>query len=153
MTDTSGFDKELAHKFFAAACFNNAWELIDKSDRTAEDDEQMIRLTHASMYHWTQRPDCTDRNFSIGYWQASRVYCLVGQAENALRYAQLCLEITPQDDAFCLGYAYEALARAEQLAGNEAQSKEHLEKAREQAAKMSDEQDRKYLEADLKSLE
>lgn len=153
MTDKPALDKELAHKFFAADCFNKAWELIDNPDRTPEDEEQMIRLTHASMYHWTQRPDCTDRHFSIGYWQASRIYALVGQAENALRYARLCLEITPQDDAFCLGYAYEALARAEKLAGREARSREYLEQARAQAAKVSDEEDRNYLEADLKSLE
>ena len=153
MSDKPELDQELAHKFFAADCFNKAWELIDKGDRTAEDDEQMIRLVHASIYHWTQRPDCTDKNFSIGYWQASRVYVLVGQAENALRYAKLCLEITPQDDPFCLGYAYEALARAEKLTGNEAQAQQHLEKAKEQAAQVTDTEDRKYLEGDLQSLE
>lgn len=153
MSDKPAFDSESAHKYFAANCFNKAWELIDNPDRTAEDDEQMIRLTHASMYHWTQRPDCTDRHLSIGYWQASRIYCLVGQAENALRYAQLCLEITPSDDAFCLGYAYEALARAEKLAGHETQAREHLAQAWKQAEQVTDEDDRKYLEADLKSLE
>ena len=59
MSDKPELDQELAHKFFAANCFNKAWELIDKPDRTPEDDEQMIRLVHASIYHWTQRPDCT----------------------------------------------------------------------------------------------
>jgi hypothetical protein len=61
MTDKSEFDRTAAHRYFSANCFNKAWTLIDKEDRTPEEDQQMIRLNQASIWHWTQREDCTDK--------------------------------------------------------------------------------------------
>jgi len=142
-----------AHPFFAAHCFNTAWDYIDKPNRTPEEDEMMINLTQASIWHWKQRPDCTATNLSVGYWQAARVYALVNQVENARRYGQLCLEITPRDLPFYMGYAYEALARAEMTAGNMPMMQEYLQKARNYAAQVPDEDDRKYLESDLETIQ
>ena len=48
------FELPAAHKYFAAQCFNAAWDLIEKSDRSPEEDEQMIQLTQTSNWHWTQ---------------------------------------------------------------------------------------------------
>lgn len=62
------------------------WQLIEKPDRTPEDDEQMIRLVQASLWRWTERGDCADKNLSIGYWQASRVQALVSEADTAQKY-------------------------------------------------------------------
>ena len=146
------FDSAKAHQFFSAHCFNSAWELIDKPARTPEENEQMIQRTMASLWHWTQREDCTDKNLSIGYWQAARVYALAGEPDNARKYAQRCLDITPTDDPFCLGYAHEAMARAEALAGNEENATEHLAKATQFATNVTKAEDRKLLEADLTTL-
>jgi hypothetical protein len=44
-----GFDATKAHRHFSADCFNKAWELIERTDRTSAEDEQMIRLSHASL--------------------------------------------------------------------------------------------------------
>ena len=112
----------------------------------------MIQCTLASLWHWTQRGDCTDTNLSIGYWQAARVYALAGEAPNARKYARLCLDITPTDDAFYLGYAHEAMARAEGLAGNQGLANEHLAKATQFANDIIKAEDRKLLEADLATL-
>jgi hypothetical protein len=89
----------------------------------------MIRLTHASIWHWTQREDCKSTNLSIGYWQASRVYALAGRIEDARRYGELCLKHSHQEVPFYLGYAYEALARAEKLAANKELAAKHLAEA------------------------
>ena len=146
------FDPAKSHNFFSAHCFNIAWELIDKPERTPEENEQKIRRTMASLWHWTQRPDCSPTNLSIGYWQAARVYALAGEAANARKYARLCLDITPTDAAFYLSYAHEAMARAEALAGNEENATEHLAKATQFATNVTKAEDRKLLEADLASL-
>ena len=152
MADPSSFDTERAHKFFSVSCFNSAWEIIDKSKRTPEETEQMIQRTIASLWHWTQRPDCSPTNLSIGYWQAARVYALAGKATNARKYARLCLDITPTDDAFYLGYAHEAMARAQLLSKNKEEAHFNLSKAKEQAKLVTNTKDRKLLEADLDSL-
>ena len=146
------FDSATAHRHFSAHCFNAAWELIDKPERTPEETEQMIQRTMASLWHWNQCEDCTPTNLSIGYWQAARVYALADQADSAHKYAQLCLDITPEDDPFCLGYAHEALARAELLAGNTTAAKEHLSKATELVRQIESAENRKLLEDDLGAL-
>ncbi|MGH6611980.1 MAG: VOC family protein [Burkholderiaceae bacterium] len=77
------FDVAAAHKYFAADCFNKAWDLIEKPDRSAEDNRLMVALSHASIYHWLQRPDCDNTRLSVGYWQASRIQSLPGNADEA----------------------------------------------------------------------
>ena len=153
MTNEPISDIESAHKYFSATCFNMAWELIEKTDRTAEEDERMIRLSQASLWHWTQRPDCTNKNLSIGYWQASRIYALLDQADNALRYAQICLEVSREEEPFCLGYAYEALARAESIAGRREKTEEYLAEARRLAVAISNSEDKQLLLNDLQAIE
>jgi len=146
------FDSNDAHKFFAADCFNKAWGLISKEDRTPEDDRQMILLNQASIWHWTQREDCTKRNLSIGYWQAARIHALVGDAESARKAAMISKENTSEEEPFFLGYAYEALARAELVAGNRAEASEQLEQARVLAEKVTEAEDKKWLVTDLDEL-
>ncbi|MBR90446.1 MAG: hypothetical protein CMO66_04135 [Verrucomicrobiales bacterium] len=147
-----GLDSNAAHRLFSAHCFNTTWELIDKPGRTPEENEEMIQCTMASLWHWNQREDCTPTNLSIGYWQAARVYALAGEADNALKYSRLSLEVTPADNPFYLGYAHEAMARAESLAGNDVLAKDHLEMAKRLAAKVEKADDRKLLENDLMTI-
>ena len=121
--------------------------LLNKPKRTAEDSQKMILLSLASLWHWTQRSDCTPMNLSIGYWQASRVYALVGQVENARVYGQLCLKAS-QGEAilpFYLGYAYEALAHVEMVAGNREKMADYLQQAFQVAERISDPEEKKML--------
>jgi hypothetical protein len=154
MADKFDFDQKAAHKYFSTNCFNNAWDLIDKTDRTPAEDEEMIQLSLASHYHWTQRDDYSPTGASIGYWQTSRIYALLGQAENARRYGQLCLEASQAEDVtpFFLGYAYEALARAEAVAGNREKSEEFINKAKAAAEKIGKAEDRNSLLDDLATI-
>jgi hypothetical protein len=154
MPQQPSFDVEAAHRYFAADCFNKAWDLIDKADRTAEEGEQMLRLSLASHWHWTQRPDYDAGKASIGYWQTSRVCALLGQAANARRYGQLCLEASggTGTELFHEAYAYEALARAAGLAGDAAERDEYLAKARGVARRMTDAETSQALLDDLATI-
>jgi tetratricopeptide (TPR) repeat protein len=146
------FDLQATHKYFSAHCFNAAWEFIEKRDRSADENEQMIRLGQASVWHWTRRDDCTDQNLSIGYWQLSRIYALVGDSEAARKYGQLSLESAKNEEPFYKGYAHEALARAESGAGNLKKAKEHLTEARKLAEQVADADSKKFLTDDLGSI-
>ena len=155
MAEKIDFDHKAAHKYFSAHCYNQAWELIDKSDRTSEEDEQMLRLSLASHYHWTQREDFSSTKASIGFWQTSRIYSLLGQAENAKRYGQLCLEASQKVNVppFFLGYAYEALARAEAVTGNEQDVQNYLAQAKATAEKIQKADEKKMLLDDLNTIQ
>lgn len=152
MSDSPNFDTQRAHQYFSVDCFNAAWGLIEKPARSVEDDQRMIQLAQASLYHWSQRDDCTDKTISIGYWQLSRVYAVLGEAGQARHYAELCLEKTPHDESFFLGYAYEALARAEFLVGNLATAQSYLTQAWANAESVTDDEEKKMLTDDLESL-
>jgi hypothetical protein len=155
MADQPEFDVAGAHKYFSAHCFNRTWELLDKPDRTPEEDERMIRLSLASHWHWTQRADCNATNTSVAHWQTSRVYAVLKMADNARRYAHLALAACEAEGIlpFCRGYAYEALARAEWVAGNTGETEAAIERAREAAETIPDLDTRKRLLEDLASIE
>ena len=112
----------------------------------------MVALNQASIFHWSQRPENDDKNRSIGYWQASRIQSLLGNAAEGSRHAEVCLTYSRDLEPFYLGYAYEALARAAKVAGDAEGCSQHLSAAEEQARAVTGQEDRALLEADLASL-
>lgn len=152
MNPMPDFDLAAAHRFFSAHCFNAAWDLIDKPDRSADEDRAMAALTHASIYHWAQRPDVSPLHLSVGYWQAARVAALLGHADEARRHAETSRAFAEGLAPFYRGYAQEALARAARLAGDTAAAAEHLAHARRHAADVADGGERALLERDLDEL-
>lgn len=143
---------EAAHRYFSAACFNLTWDYLDKTDRTIEEDEAMVQSCLASLWHWAQRPDCTDQNKSIGAWQAARVYAVLKQPDNARRYAKMALEFARNEPPFYQAYAYEALARAEAAAGNAALAQQYLEQSRALANQVVKAAERNLILEDLKTI-
>jgi hypothetical protein len=152
MASEAHFDLVAAHKHFSAWCFNSAWELIEKPDRSEWEVRWMEALSHASIFHWISRPDCTDKNLSVGYWQASRIQALIGNAQEAVRHARTCLGYSTNLEPFYIGYAYEALARAASLMNDAANLADYLDRAESFAEQVQDEQDRQLLVADLAQL-
>jgi len=148
------FDVAAAHRFFSADCFNRAWTLIELPERTPSQEEELLRLTFASHWHWTRREDYAPDKASVGYWQISRVFALLGQADNARRFARRCLEMIEGSETapFFFAYAHEALARAEALAGNDAEAGKHLETARRLTESVEDEALRKLILDDLETI-
>ncbi len=154
MSEQPNFDIEAAHRYFSTECFNRAWDLIDLEERTPTQEDEMLNLSLASLWHWTQRPDCTSKELSLGYWQISRVYAITGRPENATWYAERCLEATEDAELppFYLGYAYEALARAAMAGRNKRQAMEYIAHARALAEREENEEDRQLLLDDLDTI-
>jgi hypothetical protein len=154
MTSSTDFDVVAAHRYFSVECFNKAWDLLDRPSRTPAEDEEMLHLGLASLWHWTQRPDCTATNRSVSYWQVSRIYAVLGQAGNARRYGELCLGVSQGEGIppFYLGYAYEALVRAEKVAGNRDKMAEYLQAACQVAETVPDAEARQMLQNDLATI-
>ena len=152
MAKAPEFDVAAAHRYFAAECFNKAWDLIDKADRTPDEERMMVLLNQASMFHWLSRPDCDDKRLSIGYWQASRIQAVLRNGAEAMRMAELCLAHSRDLEPFYLGYAYEALARASLVAGQRDRAAEYVALSEKQAALVAKEGDRELLRKDLAAM-
>ena len=140
------------HRRLAAELFNGTWTLLEKQDRTPEDDAAMIHMAHASAYHWLQVG--TSLNFGRSHWLCSRVYSVLGRPEPALYHAQLAHDICAEHGIgdFDLAFAFEALARAHAVAGDRAESGGWLERARAAAASVTDSEDRELLLSDLATI-
>jgi hypothetical protein len=149
----SDLDIQQAHHHFSTHCFNQTWTLIDQESLTKEETERMLHLAHASFWHWSQRPDNDATKRSVGYWQLARVYTLAQQAERANYYAERCQELSKNAGPFYLGYAYEALARAARLSGDDQRAEQHAQQARKLAKQISDVEDRAVLLKDLDTLD
>lgn len=146
-------DQEI-HRQLSADCFNGVWELLEKKNRTPEEDILLCEMAHASLFHWLQRDDLLPDNLSIGYWQVSRVYSILNRGEEALRYAKDCVSVSESAELapFYRGYAYEALARAAKVLGDEELRASSLKAANQCLAEVETDSDAQVLKADLKSL-
>ena len=146
------FDVAAAHEFFAADCFNKAWDLLEQPVRTPEDERLMVAMNQASIYHWLNRSDCEPRHLSVGFWQASRIQSVLRNAAEARRYADVCMSYSEDLPPFFLGYAHEALARAALVANDAATTQHHLAIATKYAAEIGRHDDRELLMKDLDEL-
>ena len=140
------------HKEEAVKCFNATWDLIDKPDRTAEDNVNMIHMAHASRYHWGQIGTAVE--FTRGEWQISRVYALLQMGESALFHAKealrLCLDNHIGD--FDLAFAYEAMARTYSVLGNDDEKAIFIEKAKEATKAITEEGNRQHVESQISTI-
>jgi hypothetical protein len=142
------------HKQLAVNCFNAVWDFLELIERSKEEEEKMIHLAHTSFWHWTQVEEHTPKNLSIGYWQLSRVYATVNLGERSLSYAEQCLAVSLENEIepFYIGYAYEALSRANYLLGYNNLAQEQSELAIEYAQKVKNVQSKENLMKDISTI-
>jgi DNA-binding transcriptional MerR regulator len=138
----------------AVGLFNYTWTLLETSNRSREQDDEMIHAAHASRYHWGEVGEAV--NLARGEWQVSRVYATLGRAEPALFHARRCVEIHEANEDgredWDLGSAYEAMARACAVAGDHAARDEWQARARAELPKIADAEDRRIIEQDLATI-
>ena len=145
--------ESLNHRAVGIELFNQTWALMDKPDRTVEEDDAMLHMAHASAHHWrAEGAGATANNLARSEWQVSRVYTVLGRAEPAGHHARRCLEICQANGIgdWDLAYAYEALARAASVAGDAAAAAGYVEQAR--AVDIAEDEDRDLVRDDLATI-
>jgi hypothetical protein len=140
------------HKKLAIEAFNKTWEYIELESRTTEETLEMIHLAHASRYHWGFIG--TELNKGRGEWQISRVYSISNLGESALlhaqRYLDICLKNNYMD--WDIAFAYEAMAFAYKVLGNEKLKTEFKKKGIHSLEDIKDKGDRDYAESELNKI-
>jgi hypothetical protein len=152
MTEEETYNEPEAHRHFAATLNGEVWGLLEKADRSPAEDERMIHAAHASCYHWLAVG--TGVHHQRAEWLIARVYAELGLADAALRHAYRCQELTEEHtdlmQDFDQAYAYEAVARANALAGNQAEALKHLRLAEAAGQAIADDQSKQFFLGDLK---
>jgi hypothetical protein len=152
LTEEKKYTEKEAHRKFAVDLFNLVWSLMDKKDRTKEEDDKMIHAAHASRFHWGEIG--TPLEFERGEWQVSRVYSVLNRSEQALYHAKRCLEICQSSNIgdFDIAFAYEAMARAHAIGGQKAEYEKYVQLAKEAGEQIKKKEDRSYFFSELKTI-
>jgi hypothetical protein len=142
-------DEVKTHKKLGIDYFNATWALIDKPDRTPDDDYNMILTAQASRFHWGFAG--TQVEFQAGDWLIAKVYYLLGHKEECMFVAKRCLDICLRENigGFNLAFAYESMARAFKLSGDMAKFEEYQKIALEKANLVEDKDDRNYTISEI----
>ena len=127
MNEEQKYSEAEADRLFAIKHNGLTWDLLEKTDRTPDEDALMIHAAHSSCIHWLQVGTVT--HHQRGAWLISHVYSVLGYGAAALRNAQVCLKLTRDHPDmmkdFDQAYAYEAVARASALSGDMDKAKEY----------------------------
>ena len=144
--------KKATHRKIAVDCFNSVWNLMEKKDRTIDEDDKMIHMAHASRFHWGEIG--TPVEFERGEWQISRMYTVLKRSEPALYHAKRCLEICKENNIgdWDIAFAYEANARAYAVAGKKIECEKFIELAKKAGEQIKEKGDKDYLFNELKTI-
>lgn len=139
------------HRDRAVEINNATWAYIEQPDRSADDDEAMIRSAYAAAYHWSHAARRTVENEVRAEWLLARVHTIAGRPEAALHHARRCRQLVEASGIgdFDLAYAHEAMARALALVHRDGDAQQ--ERTAAAAVPIADDEDRKIFEGDLAS--
>jgi hypothetical protein len=145
-------DAAVWHRIFAASEFNEAWDFIDKQDRSEEDEARMLMAAFASRYHWEMVG--TDENRVVGDWQIAHVASLLGLESLSLRFARSALDRAVEQgfEGWRLASCHEGMARAHACSGNDAERDRHIKTARRLLDRVDDLEERRLVESQLETV-
>jgi hypothetical protein len=134
---------------FASRFFNETWELLAQTDRTADEDVMMIHLAHGSRAHW--RVAGGPKEWAISEWQISRVYAELNRAEPAVFHARQAIALAGggQLGLALSASAHEGLARALRVAGEDEAAQIAADHAAMLLLQIKNEEDHDYVVDDL----
>jgi DNA-binding transcriptional MerR regulator len=142
------------HRRLAVELFNRSWRLLELTERTPEQDDELIHCVHASRHHWGEVG--TAAQLARGENQCARAYAALGRAEPALHHANRCLDLVRAGgegfEDWDLASALEMAARANLVATNASEAARYAELARQELETTADPDDREVIESQLAEL-
>lgn len=141
------------HKYFAIELNNSCWDFIDRASKLSEEEaNRLVDRAHASLFHWSQVGEPV--NLARGHYMVSRAYSATGIHVEALRHSTISLNICKENDIadFDIAFAYEAMARAQQLGKNFECQKLFMGLAKKAGDKIAGEDDRKVFFGELEKV-
>lgn len=142
-----------ARRELARRSNQRVWELLETSQRTPAEDEDLVLAAYTSLYLWKSAG--TAVHIQRGCWLAAKVHISLQQAEDAIHWAEKCQKITEENpeemEDFDLAYAQECLARSYALAGMLDQARRHQAEAAALGEQIKDAENREIFWADFQA--
>lgn len=138
-----------AHRRFAIEANNTAWKLIEQAQRSSNENQNLLRAAHTSLYHWQQIGDGV--HLQRGYCLLSHCYALLQQTEQARYHAEQCLRLTHSEkvELFDYAYCYETLSRVAALEGNDDDAHAYRQLALDIADEITADEDKRIFMLDF----
>ena len=153
MTEEKKFTINEAHKEFAKETNGRIWALLDKEKRSQIENDELLYVAYASCYHWFKVG--TGVHHQRGEYLISKVYISLHISEQALHHAKRCLDLTEQHrnemKDFDIAFAYECVARAYAMHGDEKEAIKYYDMAKTAGNKIKDTEDKQIFDSDMES--
>lgn len=151
MDETKTYTIEEAHRYFAKAINGRVWELLQKTERSQGENDELLYAAYGCTYHWKFAG--TVAHQQRGEWLISHVHAVLGHGNEALRHAQRCFELTEAHRDlmrdFDVAYAFEGMARAQAMLGDHRLAEEFLVLAQQAGNAIANEEDRSIFMGDF----
>ena len=133
------------HRWFAVECNNDGWNLAEKTERTPDEDREMLSLAYAAALHWSKvgAPINTARaDLLLAHAHAS-----LGHSDLAVLYAKRALDFCESNSSedWDVAFAHSEMAFAQSAAGNAQAHAKHYAVAQDKGAALKDLEDRKVF--------
>jgi len=155
MDETKTYTLDEAHQYFAKSINGRVWELLQQPDRSQSDNDELLYAAHACTYHWKFVGTAVHQQ--RGEWLISHIHVVLGHANEALRHAERCFELTESNkntmQDFDIAYAFEGLARAQAMMGDYKMAREFFDLAQQAGNAITDEEDKSIFMGDFEGGE
>jgi hypothetical protein len=140
------------HKLLASQAFNAAWDLIDKPDRTPDEDAEMLQRAFASRWHWGFAGG--PGQWATGDWQIAHCASLLGLGQLAQMYARRAFDICEREGwgDWQRASMLEGMARAAAAAGDNAEHAKYYALAEAAVAAIEADEDREVIASQLATV-
>ena len=133
------------HHWFAVECNNHAWELAERTDRSAEEDRDLLLSASAASYHWARVG--TPVNGARADLLLAEVYSQAGRGAEALALAESCCDYFENNNGATWDRAFARLelALAHGVSGNADEASQLLAEAKSVSEELTNADERQVF--------
>jgi predicted solute-binding protein len=133
----------------ASQANNRAWMLAESSQRTPQEDEEMLQAAHAAMHFWKIVGNDTNRAHAA--LLVAHACALLGMGESAARFLAQAQPVLMTDTAapWEVALAHAVTANVAAANSDATAHRQHYDLAHERVARLPNPEDRSILEATL----
>jgi hypothetical protein len=144
--------QDVDHRKIAIESYSYCWGLLDRDDRSQDEDIELLTSACASRYHWSLAGG--PEQWVVSDWMVSRAAAAIGEGSLSLAFALRATNAVPEFDApdWLVASSAEGLARAYAALGSDQDRDEWLNTAESLVEAISDEEDRELIACQLASV-
>jgi hypothetical protein len=143
---------DVDHRKTAAESYNHCWDLLEREDRSQDDDIELLTSAFVSRYFWSLAGG--PEQWAVSDWMVSRAAAAIGEGSLSLTFALRANSAVREFDApdWLVASAAEGLARAYAALGNDQERDEWLRSSANLVEAVADDESRELIASQLASV-